>query len=153
MNFRGVIQLKIADITIGMPRSVIYGKRNPLNILQQNWQGACIMAEIDIRALTKEAEAGNGCAVQKQLEPLSFEESLKTLKQIANQNKTDRDADPSVARITYNDRASGDIASGNLSTKAPSDWVWHYLVGDRLYLDDTSNNKLGARKFDCNDIP
>jgi hypothetical protein len=108
------------------------------------------MAEIDIRALTKEAEAGNGCAVQRQLEPLSFEESLRTLKQIANQNTTDRAADPNTSKLAYYGRGYPDSASVSLLIKTSGDWLWHGIVEDELYLNDTSNRKIDERKFDCN---
>ena len=45
-----------------------------------------MMTEIDVKALTREAEAGHCSQIKAVLEPLPFEESLKVMQQIDQQS-------------------------------------------------------------------
>src|ERR1700733_12258114 len=51
--------------------------------------------------LTHEIELGHGCALKPVLQGLPFEESIKTLKEVASQFKEDRRKDPSLPEVTF----------------------------------------------------
>jgi hypothetical protein len=59
------------------------------------------MADIDIAKMTKELEAGNGCSIREALLTMPFNESLKIMQKIDEQNKAHRLADSSIEEISF----------------------------------------------------
>lgn len=52
------------------------------------------MSELDIKALTREAEAGNGCSLKSQLQSLSYDEVRSAMMQMSEQNRSNRKEHP-----------------------------------------------------------
>lgn len=57
------------------------------------------LEDLDIPKLTKVAESGDGCALRESIENMFYEERLSALKQIEQQNKVNRAANPSVPEL------------------------------------------------------
>ena len=58
-----------------------------------------MMTEIDVKALTKEAEAGHCSQIKAVFEPLPFEESLKVMQQIDKQSDRNRLSDSTCPKF------------------------------------------------------
>jgi hypothetical protein len=58
------------------------------------------MDNIDISQLTKEAESGKGCSIEAKLQEMSFDDSLKTVRAIAHQNKINRTAETFLPEVS-----------------------------------------------------
>jgi hypothetical protein len=110
------------------------------------WSSNMEKNNIDIRALTTEAEQGHGSAIQKALQDLSWEDGLKVAKQIAAQNKADVSNNPilptvSLSTDTFNSGTSGILFSGMTSTDAKFTLEWApqgQREGLTLYADTVS---------------
>lgn len=66
------------------------------------------LEELDIKALTKEAEDGNGCAIKNALSGLFWEERLAALTKIVEQNKENKEDNPNTVELrshSYNGRS------------------------------------------------
>jgi len=110
------------------------------------------MAEIDIRQLTNEAEAGHGCAVKAQLQQVPFDESIKIMKQIEDQNTVNTKANPDIPSLSFYSGGNEIIAYAGLNTNGK--YLWSSadkLVSDGLKLQETAGQKIGDRKFSCSD--
>lgn len=57
------------------------------------------MAEIDIKALTKDAEDGRGCVIKNKLQELSFDEVTEALKKVKEQNSLNRQTDSDLPTL------------------------------------------------------
>lgn len=92
------------------------------------------MKEVDIVALTKEAEAGNGCAIKDGLQGLGFDDTVVALRQIAQQNQLNRDDNKNLPQIQLfsamgTDNGTISVASVGL-THPGKHW---YSTPDRLF--------------------
>ncbi|MBU6453507.1 MAG: hypothetical protein KGS72_17135 [Cyanobacteria bacterium REEB67] len=100
--------------------------------MDQTSQKSEIVAEAakkpDIQAFTNEAEAGQGWALSHQLQSLSFEETIKTLKQISLENERRRTVNPEKR-----------LGIGLLQAQ--------WLMDD----DNSDMSKIGARTDACKD--
>ena len=56
---------------------------------------------LNIKGLTKEAEAGNGCGIKEDLGKLFWEERMAALKMIVAENAMNRAKDPSVTQLNF----------------------------------------------------
>ena len=104
------------------------------------------MADIDITALTKDAESGR--CIAESLKSVDFVESLKTLRQIENQNARNRASDPSLPELVV--ARSMEPASFDLTMrrKEPSWYRYQDVLSDKLL---TNNATAGIHTVTCLD--
>jgi hypothetical protein len=96
------------------------------------------MSELDIAKLTRDAEAGNGCSIKDTIQAMPFEESLKTLKAIQDQNSNNREEDSSLPQVFMVVRGNGVAASAELEKKAGTWSIPDVLATDKIsYLHDS----------------
>ena len=130
--------------------------------MAQTSQKSEIVAEAtkkpDIQAFTNEAEAGQGCALSHQLQSLSFEETIKTLKQISLENERRRTVNPDLPEIRFETEANNGDYTGDdqLLLELDGDNKKRLGIGllqaQWLMDDDNSDmSKIGARTDACKD--
>lgn len=105
------------------------------------------MEKAEIENLTKAIESGNGCQIKSVVHEMPFEESLKTLKAIEDQNAVNRQTDSSLPNVDF--FISGDNA------RAIAKLAQRNAIGyPTIYLEDELSYRggsLGVRSQTCTD--
>jgi hypothetical protein len=109
------------------------------------------MVEIDIARLAQEADKGHGCALKAELQAMSYEDSIKVMRQIADHNQ--QDPNPETHRLYFDSTGNTFGPDISLWRAAPgSKYSWgDKLIHDRLYISDVGDNKAGQRTIGCTD--
>jgi hypothetical protein len=112
----------------------------------------------DIPTLTAEAEAGKGCALSNQLQNMSFEDTIKTLKQISLENDKRRTTNPDLPEIRFTSEANNGDYTGDDQLLLELDSNNKHFIGAGLLqaswlIDDDASDmsKIGARTNACSD--
>lgn len=109
---------------------------------------------IDIKALTREAEEGHGCSVRKQLEGLSFEDTLVTLQDMDRQNRHNLAEDNGLPRISMYHYMGTDKAVHVGLSYPRENWYNsnRTLFHTSLSLGSNGYQDIADRRYSCTDI-
>lgn len=107
------------------------------------------MADIDIRRLTNDAEAGLGCSVGAVLHQQPYKESLQTLQLIDKLNKEDVAANRSIPTLHFEDNWRESSASLYRADPGKLTLLWGKEIVGMNYYDALVNG--GKPKFTCSD--
>lgn len=102
-----------------------------------------------IAKLTKAAEDGNGCSIKEAIHDFSFDDSLKTLQAIQEQNKLDQAADPNIPNVYLVMDGNQFRATATLTRKTPG---WSHP--DEIATDSISfkPETIAAHTQTCTDV-
>jgi len=106
------------------------------------------MADIDIRQLTNDAEAGDGCTLVAALHQLPYRRTLETLQAVAKLNVDDVAANKSIPPLHFED----DWRNGSASLYRPDSGqriLWGKEIVRMNYLEAEVNGE--KPKFRCSD--
>ena len=90
------------------------------------------LEDLNIPALTKVAESGDGCALRETVDKLFYEERLAVLKRIEEQNKLNRSADPSLPDLKSFTTAPENFYLGGINLRVRGDNKYNVPV---IYKD------------------
>jgi hypothetical protein len=95
--------------------------------------------KLEIKALTKAAEAGDGCAIKDAISALFWEERFAALKRIEQQNKENRVADPKIVELSVHGYGnSGSRLPGGMDLHYGKGWIGH---GPTIYVEEIHMGK------------
>ena len=101
--------------------------------------------KLDIKALTKSAEAGDGCAIKDAISNLFWEERFAALKRIEAQNKENRAADPKIVELSMHGYGKRGRSPGGIDLHYGKGWIGY---GPTIYVEEIHLGK-GTHTSTC----